>query len=863
MKVKILEINKEGQITQKTMAEQMSSLKCSLIEALYPGIQLARVQVPLEPLDSFQQALVEQALGNLTVDGKTYRLVGASGSAKGGKFYAVEASHEKKIAERLQHWPEAAVSYFGILVSECRYGMISEPNLAVLVVPDHQMGTNDCRGWISQSLFSKLKDPAGKRLPAGRFYQFRIAFDVFNTKGSFKVMGDEVARLLTAELILPESCLKPATKERNFLQKMLSPEGRRFNCPAVLGIREISQNVEYKSSYTLTVHAPEDSLQLEILPAALEEVGKVTRAAKDGDYGGLLQLLGASDTLAGNGETEEDCTSVETQVCSAVLKADASGMMIKHPYINGRLQNLLARWAFKACTSGGFKLPGFALADDGFLFVHQGKVISGSDWIPENTALSSLACKTGLVVRYPIRMKEDLLPVHCLSTSETVALLSQYLVGSGIQIGAWQAGQVVDIVQQQLRLEGTLTLNSKTASRNGGDFDFDYVCVVESTRFPRWVQSRFDDCGRPAQEKKKLSKKKSPWWNLPQVAMSARGNQIGSITDLITSCLAAGKPDLAYTLVEELQAALDGLKHGTEPDPKVIAGIRKQVPRAPWLEFKKVKKASDLPLHLEVSEADKVGKLYNLIRKEVEDLFGESAPLTHFKGLISGNPFSREMFEECQLVNRCWAAAVTAILETQQRLNEAANLAQMEYVAAQDKDSAVRNQAFLRRNQAYAALRQFEDKSIEEFRELIYFAQKWASAKKENRSGWAQALLNIVSNGKGRGALLFQTFAQELVDSLVEKTGGRPVMIEVPELPDGQVVIEEDGDTSRIFLKDGDRKTLLIEVTSEGDVIMDGRRIKLIKPFPMKSGNGEIRDGKLIFTEIPQRPCVKASKFVH
>jgi hypothetical protein len=175
----------------------------------------------------------------------------------------------------------------------------------------------------------------------------------------------------------------------------------------------------------------------------------------------------------------------------------------------------------------------------------------------------------------------------------------------------------------------------------------------------------------------------------------------------------------------------------------------------------------------------------------------------------------------------------------------------------------VRSQVLVRRNQAYVALRQFEDKSVEEFRELIYFAQKWASGKKENRSGWAQALLNIVSNGKGRGALLFQTFAQELVDSLVEKTGGRPVMIEVPELPDGQVVIEEDGDTSRIFLMDGPRRTLLVEVTSEGDVIMDGRRIKLIKPFPMKSGNGEIRDGKLIFTEIPQRPCVKASKCVH
>ena len=96
--------------------------------------------------------------------------------------------------------------------------MMSEPDLAVLVVPDHRWDQR--LSWlISQSLFSKLKDPAGKRLPAGRFYQFRMAFDVFNTKGSFKVMGDEVARLLKAE-VPSRSCLRPEP-ERKVLQKIL------------------------------------------------------------------------------------------------------------------------------------------------------------------------------------------------------------------------------------------------------------------------------------------------------------------------------------------------------------------------------------------------------------------------------------------------------------------------------------------------------------------------------------------------------------------------------------------------------------------------------------------------------------------
>ena len=843
MKVKSLEITKEGQILQKALPEQMVPLKNTLIEALYPGIEVARVEVPLEPLDAFQQALVEQTLAKLSIDGKTFCLVGASGSAKNGKSYAVDAAHAKALAERFQHWPEAAISYFGILVSECRFGVITEPAVSILVVPDRQLGTNDCRGWVSRALLSKFRTPAGKPLPFRRFYQFRMAFESLNAKGGFKVMTDEVAQLLKADIILPESSLKPALKDRGILQRMLSPEGRRFHGEAVLGIREVSRDLEFRSSYTLTVHAPEDSLELEILPAALEEVSKVIRAAREGSYAELLELLGASDSQA-NGQAEEGCTSAESHVCNAVLKADGSGLMVRHPFVNGRLQTLLARWAFNACTSGGFKLPAFALADDGFLFIHQGEVICGSDWIPENTALTSLPCQSGLVVRYPIRMKEDLLPVRCLATGDTVSLLTQHLLKAGISLGPRDAGKIVDLVQEQLRLEGTLVLNSRTASRNGGDFDFDggggegctsveshvcsavlkadgsgfmvaslcqraaadaagplgvnaarrvgsssrfaltddgllflhegrvvagsdwipeeaaltpslpdglvvrypirmkedllpilpghqrrsvsrhrapeedwipwgpghrqdrrlvqeqlrlegtlvlnsdgqpergrsTVCLIEGTRFPRWVQSRFNAPGGKAQEKKKLAKKKSPWWNLPQVAMSARGNQIGSITDLITCCLAAAREDQAYRLAEELQAALDGLKHGTVPDAKLIAEIRKQIPRTPWLELKRAKKATDMPLHLEVAPSDRVGRLYNLIRKEIEDLFGESAPLAHFKGLITGHPFSREMFDECQVVNQCWAAAVTAILETQQKLNQVACQAQAEFV---------------------------------------------------------------------------------------------------------------------------------------------------------------------------------------
>ena len=57
------------------------------------------------------------------------------------------------------------------------------------------------------------------------------------------------------------------------------------------------------------------------------------------------------------------------------------------------------------------------------------------------------------------------------------------------------------IATTQLELEGTFTLHSKTAAKNGGDYDFDFVCVVEGDRFPRFVEHRFNYKGNGAVEK--------------------------------------------------------------------------------------------------------------------------------------------------------------------------------------------------------------------------------------------------------------------------------------------------------------------------------------------------------------------------
>src|SRR3974390_3675219 len=121
-------------------------------------------------------------------------------------------------------------------------------------------------------------------------------------------------------------------------------------------------------------------------------------------------------------------------------------------------------------------------------------------------------------------MKEDLLPVENLSGEDSVRLLAEYLEHRGCQLSA---EGVAAVAREQLQLRGTLALHSETAARNGGDFDFDMVCLVEDSRFPRFVADRSAYEEQHSVTKKKNPKPPSPWWNLPQVSLEARGNTIG------------------------------------------------------------------------------------------------------------------------------------------------------------------------------------------------------------------------------------------------------------------------------------------------------------------------------------------------
>jgi hypothetical protein len=719
-------------------------------------------------------------------------------------------------------------------------------------------------------------------LPDHRFYQFRLAFEKTQAKGSFKVMEDDTAERLEADIILPASSLKPEYKGPSKLVRWLTGGARTFRGPVVLGIREISRPLTFESSYTLIEHAGRDSIEMEVKPYASERAALLRAAAEQRDFQELFRLLGTSESQRAYHADEEveptegEYTGVENTIVEAVLKADAMGFTVSHPWVNAQLGRRLAHWAFKVCTAGGFELPAFALADDGYLFFHDGEIYSGSDWMPKEAAMLNLACRDLLVVRYPIRKKDDLLPLFSLGTRESLALLKAELRQAGC--GMSETSLLDQVVGRQLRLEGTLVLHSETARRNGGDYDFDYVCVVEGDKFPRFVGSRFAHGEGTANEKNKLKKKLSPWWNLPQVAVKAKGGQIGVITDLKTSCLAAGRADLADQLAVELQAALDQLKHGTTPNQEIIQKIREEVPQAAWLKLKEVERVRDLPLHLDIAPTDVVGELYNFVRKEIHDFFAEEniRPIEDFRGLIAAAHYSREMGQEAAQVNRIYAANISMIAARKEAYRQALAKAQAELDAVPKDDREARKQALFKRRQAKAALHFYEkERSRQELRALITFVQKWAQGKKTDREGWLQALYDRTTRGQGNGSIVFYAFPQEVVDQIVARTGGRPISVRVPDLCDGEVRIDEEG---RVFLinrcagPDGqvqEREVFEVQVSPKGEVFRDynrkGKPIQAgrVQPFPVQPGRSMVRNGMLVFPGAVQRPRVLPRKAVN
>ena len=798
-RIVMLDIDINGRIEERIPGTgQEYWLDRTLLGVMYPDIHVALVSVPTEALDDVEEARVADRMTSVSHNGICYRMVGASGSAKNGKYYYCDAKHEPLIAKRFQQWPEAAITYFGILVSGCMV-VHGEPVATVMVVKDLELGTNDCRGWIRESLFEKLS------LPKGHFYQFRLAFSETQAKGSFKVMTDETADALEVDIIVPESSVKPSIKMPNAFSSLLGRGSLVHRGAIVLGIREISRPLQFESSYTVLQHAPAESIETEVVPQAVELIESLKAAWQTGNHRKVVEMIGKEVRQNDDSDGEEFQRVVE-----ATLLADGSGEITRHPYIHTQLSKLMARWAYKLMTGGGIELPAFALADDGFLVCQHGEVVSGADWMPLTTAITSLPSSRGLCVRYPVRMFEDLLPLaHLQGAALTEHLVEEH--GLDPEVAA-------QVVRDQLTLEGTYTLRSETAKRNGGDYDFDWICVIDGDRFPRFVESRFRLEDEHRVEKTKASRARSPWFSLEFVALKSRGNQIGVITDLMSSCVAAGRHDLLYELVAELQLEIDSLKHNTGADRKKLQAIRQQVSPAPWLALKEAKAVTqeELPLSLNVLPTDRIGRLYNVLRKHIEELMEKPFPIEQFRGLITGNSVTGNMFVETRLINSVYAAGHALIqgkLKAEKTAHEQATARMADARRSGDRQQI----AFEQREfaKAKARYRHAQEQAREQSASLQSIIRSWGEGKQEDRVGWCQALHTIVSRGKGMGSILFHAFPQEVVDSIAARTGG--IRSQVQKVAHSARVVV---DNECLYSVRGDRKEFLLRLDRETNRIV-------------------------------------------
>jgi hypothetical protein len=839
-----LKINAAGEVKEdddKDRRTRKDRLDDKLIGHVYPGIRVARLTVP-NYLSAYEESVVEGAMKDLVHGTIRYKLAGVSGSGPDTKFYLVDDAHHKLIAKRYQRWPEAMVTYFSILISDCK-AMLELPDFRFAVVKDHVLGTNDCRGWLRKSIHRQLEQHPDW------FSQFRLAFipdDKIQLKGGIKAFSDRAADLLGVDMIVPESACKPALKDPIRLLPKLKTSGRIYAGPVVLGIKQWSKESEFSSSASLVENACEEAFETEIKPKGIENIRSITRAFLDGDYKGLLQLLGKTEipTLDTSfnpddleQQTDEDDIDAWDPV-DAVLLADKEGIAIRFPYVLNHLDRKFARRIHRTLVSGGFPLPSFALVDDGILIEHEGRIYSASDWIPKDGAITSLGCKDSLCVRYPVRAERDLLPVRHLRDAELVPMFKQALGCQNLPDHL-----VTYILSRQLRMEGAYILHSETAALNGGDFDFDSVCAIPSDMFPRFVAGRIahtkqleaSKANDEDQKKNKTNKAFSLWWNLERVAMNAKGGgrySIGSITNLKTSCLAAGKAAEAEQLAKQLQNALDALKWGVKVDDKIVDRIREEVDDAPWLKFKRVSRVTDLPMHLDVKGTDKVGRLYNYLRKELGDVFKDKRTIEDFRGLFEGYSYTKEMFEECQLVNSIYGDVVHQIIDPEEPLKAALEEAQKQWEQVRkSEDRNLRNAAWEARNKAQAALMEHEKQARKRFRWLHLWLHYWSQGKEVNREGWAQAMNLVISNGEGTGAVLFHAFPQELVDAFAQQTGGEIVPVRKPDAVDGYVQFDDE---RRAFLVTnidnpdgtiGEKRIFLFQYTGQRSLLFEDTRV--------------------------------------
>ena len=173
-----------------------------------------------EPSKTTRKQRSHATLTGVRHNGVHYKMVGASGSAKNGKCYFCGCRSRAPARETLRD-----------VAGSCDH-LLRYPRLCTQGNPREEADADAvrCSGPEAGNerlprLDQKESLPEALVFRRAYFYQFRLAFESTQAKGSFKVMNDDVADALGCDLVVPESSIKPGSEETVCTQDPL-----RFGC---------------------------------------------------------------------------------------------------------------------------------------------------------------------------------------------------------------------------------------------------------------------------------------------------------------------------------------------------------------------------------------------------------------------------------------------------------------------------------------------------------------------------------------------------------------------------------------------------------------------------------------------------------
>ena len=471
------------------------------------------------------------------------------------------------------------VNYASILLSSLRSKPV-QIEATVLVVEDGEMGTGDCSGFARPIILQTCLEHDRKQqldrqasglvpsLPAQEceVAQFRMALeDCQLVKGV--IQPGETGN---ADFVLPLSCFKGR-----------QPEPGLHTWTVYFGIRDWAMPRPAVIGYQVLQWFSEGAIEQDVLPLATIDAGYLAETARRRDWSADFLTSGAE--LPGECD-EEDTTEFRTAL-EQLMAADTHGVMMAHPWVQGRLRDLMRRRWWQLATSGGCRGTALMAIPDDSLLINQ-------------VRCGDMPLGEVLVTRYPV------------PTGDSVKVLEN--VGTSPY--------------------GTVAMSHSTALLFQGDFDGDLFVLRDTKHIPfiaRECKAR-QVFHQTIEMPKDKGRRNTPLEERHGVAQRAMRNAawIGRAANLITRAQAWDSPRKVKAILwiaGQLQNAIDGLKWNVEVNERLLAASEKEIPPLEWLKLHKQQQtwSKDAP---PVSDPGPIALLWNEMSQwfdpfqEVQDL---------------------------------------------------------------------------------------------------------------------------------------------------------------------------------------------------------------------------------------------------